>query len=154
MWNFGHVWIFGYVWTRLDTFGYVWTRLDTFGHDFGYAQKFWIRFWILDTPRRKLEKHVLDTFGYSPKKTKWRIQNYKLASSRVNDFQPAGRPAERGSSGGAGAHPDLNDFRPGGRRRKSKISGWEGGKNYHCYNNNNSRQAGWAGLGRPSYYYF
>ena len=33
---------------------------------------------------------------------------------------------------------------------KSKISGWEGGKNYYCYNNNNnSRQAGWAGLGRP-----
>ena len=46
--NFGHVWIFGYVWTRLDTFGYVWTRLDTFVHFFGHV-------WIFDT---------LEMFGY------------------------------------------------------------------------------------------
>ena len=37
--NFGHVWIFGYVWTRLDTFGHVWTRFHIF---FGHV-------WILDT---------------------------------------------------------------------------------------------------------
>ena len=34
-------------------------------------------------------------------------------------------------------------------KKRSKISGWEGGKNYYCYNNNSSRQDGWAGLGRP-----
>ena len=63
--NFGHVWIFGYVWTRLDTFGYVWTRLDTIldtREHFGYGFGFWIlpeenkeiMFWTrLDTPRRK-----------------------------------------------------------------------------------------------------
>ena len=41
----------------------------------------------------------------------------------LNDFPPAGRPAERGGSGGAGASPDLNDFRPGGQATAGEAGG-------------------------------